>query len=86
MNMFIAQINLLSFSAFFMIEASIVLRQYFLQKIWNYTNLNGEVTRRRILIPVTVHAKFQTISINRIGEIFYKHLSHVYSMQVQTCV
>ena len=34
MKMFIAYINLLSFGAFFIIVASIVLRQLFLQEIW----------------------------------------------------
>ena len=35
-KMFIAYINLVSFGAFFIIVASIVVRQLFLQEIWKY--------------------------------------------------
>ena len=43
-----------------------------MQKILNYANLNGDATSRQMLVyPVTVHAKFQAISINRIGEVFF---------------
>ena len=43
-KMFIAYINLLIFGAFFIIVASIVLRQLFLQEIWRYIDLKGDVT------------------------------------------
>ena len=46
--MFIAYINLLSFGAFFIIVASIVLRQ-----IWKYNDLNGDVTKWQIIIIVS---------------------------------
>ena len=51
--MFIAYISLLSFGAFFIIVASIVLRQLFLQEIWKYNDLNGDVTKRQIIIIVS---------------------------------
>ena len=47
---FITLINLLSFETFFIIVASIVLQQSFLQKLWKYTVLNGDVIKRRILL------------------------------------
>ena len=40
-KMSIAYINLLSFGAFFIIVASIVVRQLFLQVIWKYINFIG---------------------------------------------
>ena len=40
-KMSIVYINLLSFGAFFIIVASIVVRQLFLQEIWKYIDLNG---------------------------------------------
>ena len=49
MKIFIAYINLLSFGAFFINVASIVVRQQFLQEIWKYIDLNGGVTRWHIL-------------------------------------
>ena len=50
---FIAVINLLSFWVFFIIVASIVLRQLFLQEIWQYIDLNGDVTRWQIITFVS---------------------------------
>ena len=47
---FITLINLLSFETFVIIVASIVLQQSFLQKLWKYTVLNGDVIKRRILL------------------------------------
>ena len=41
--MFVAYINLLSFGAFFIIVASIAVRQLFLREIWKYIDLNGGV-------------------------------------------
>ena len=38
-DFFFAQVNLLSFGTFFMIVASIVLPQYFLQKTWKCADL-----------------------------------------------
>ena len=53
-KMFIAYINLLSFGAFFIIVASIVLRQLFLQEIWKYIDLNGgDVTKWQIITIVS---------------------------------
>ena len=49
----IAYINLLSFGAFFIIVASIVVRQLFLQEIWKYIDLNGGVTRWQIITIVS---------------------------------
>ena len=51
--MFIAYINLVSFGAFFIIVASIVLRQLFLQEIWKCIDLNGDVTRWHIITIVS---------------------------------
>ena len=48
--MSIAYINLFSFGAFFIIVASIVVQQLFLQEIWKYIDLNGGVTRWQITI------------------------------------
>ena len=52
--MLIAYINLLSFGAFFIIVASIVLRQLFLQEIWKYIDLNGDVTKWQIITIVSL--------------------------------
>ena len=52
-KMSIAYINLLSFGAFFIIVASIVARQLFLQEIWKYIDLNGGVTRWQIITIVS---------------------------------
>ena len=48
-KMSIAYINLLSFGTFFIIVASIVVRQLFLQETWKYIDLNGGVTRWQII-------------------------------------
>ena len=52
-KMFIAYSNLLSFGAFFIIVASIVLRQLFSHEIWKYIDLNGDVTRGQIITIVS---------------------------------
>ena len=52
-KMLIAYINLLSFGAFFIFVASIVLRQLFLQEIWKYIDLNGDVTKWQIITIVS---------------------------------
>ena len=52
-KMSIVYINLLSFGAFFIIVASIVVRQLFLQEIWKYIDLNGGVTRWQIITIVS---------------------------------
>ena len=49
----IVYINLLSFGAFFIITASIVVRQLFLQEIWKYIDSNGGVTRWQIITIVS---------------------------------
>ena len=51
--MSIAYTNLLSFGAFFIIVASIVVRQLFLQEIWKFIDLNGGVTRWQIVTIVS---------------------------------
>ena len=66
-KMFIAYINLLSFGAFFIIVASIVLRQLFLQEIWKYIDLNGDVTRWQIITIVS------RVKINRVLYFFIIH-------------
>ena len=53
-KMFIVYINLLSFGAFFIIVASINLRQLFLQEIWKYIDLNGDVTKWQIITIVSL--------------------------------
>ena len=53
-KMSIVYINLLSFGAFFIIVASIVVR--FLQEIWKYIDLNGGVTKWQI-ITIVSHVK-----------------------------
>ena len=55
-KMFIAYINLLSFGAFSIIVASIVLRQLFSQEIWKYIDLNGDVTRWQIITIIVSRA------------------------------
>ena len=52
-KMSIAYINLLSFGALFIIVASIVVRQLFLQVIWKDINFNGGVTRWQIITIVS---------------------------------
>ena len=52
-KMSIAYTNLLSFGAFFIIVASIVVRQLFLQEIWKFIDLNGGVTRWQIVTIVS---------------------------------
>ena len=53
-KMFIAYINLLSFGAFFIIVASIVLRQQLCShEIWKYIDLNSDVTRGQIITIVS---------------------------------
>ena len=59
-EMFIAYINLLSFGAFFIIVASLVVRQLFLQEIWKYIDLIGGVTRWQILTIVS-HVKLNCV-------------------------
>ena len=49
----IAYINLLSFGAFFIIVASIIVRQLFLQEIWKYIDLNSGGTRWQIITIVS---------------------------------
>ena len=49
----IAYINLLLFGAFFIIVASIVVRQLFLQEIWKYIDLNGGVKMWQIITIVS---------------------------------
>ena len=51
--MSIAYINLLSFGAFFIIVASIVVRQLFSQEIWKYIDLYGGVTRWQLITIVS---------------------------------
>ena len=52
-KMSIVYINLLSFGAFFIIVASIVVRQLYLQEIWKYIDLNGGVRRWQIITIVS---------------------------------
>ena len=52
-KMFIAYINLLTFSAFVIIVASIVLRQLILQEIWKYIDLNGDLTKWQMITNVS---------------------------------
>ena len=52
-EMFISYINLLSFGAFFIIVASIVLRQLFSHEIWKHIYLNSDVTRGQIITIVS---------------------------------
>ena len=63
--MFIAFINLLSFGAFFIIVTSIVFRQLFLQEIWKYIDLNGDVTRWQIITIVS------RVKLNRVLYFFF---------------
>ena len=63
-----AYINLLSFGAFFIIVASIVVRQLFLQEIWKYIALNGGVTRWQIITIVS------RVKLNRV---LYMHESYL---------
>ena len=65
--MFNAYINLLSFGVFFIIVASIVLRQLhvFLQEIWKYIDLNGDVTRWQIITIVS------RVKLNRVLYFFF---------------
>ena len=63
--MFIANINLLSFGAFFIIVASIVLLQLFLQEIWEYIDLNVDVTRWQIITKVSY------VKLNRVLYFFF---------------
>ena len=51
--MFYAYINLPSFGAFFIIVASIVLRQLYLLEIWKYVDLKGDVTMWQIITIVS---------------------------------
>ena len=48
-----AYINFLSFGAFLIIVASIVVRQLFLQEIWKNIDLKGGVTRWQIITIVS---------------------------------
>ena len=66
--MFIAYINLLSFGVFFIIVASIVLRQLFLQEIWKYIDLNGDVTRWQIITIVS------RVELNRVLYFFFSYM------------
>ena len=49
-----------AFCAFFIIVASIVVLQLFLQKIWKYIDLNGGVTRWQI-ITIISHVKLNSV-------------------------
>ena len=63
-KMSIAYINLLSFGAFFIIVASIVVRQLFLQEIWKYIDLYDGVTRWQLITTVS-RVKFNHVLYKR---------------------
>ena len=70
----IAYINLLSFGAFFIIVASIVVRQLFLQEIWKNIGLNGGVTRWQIITIVS------RVKLNRVLGLYMRATSLDFSL------
>ena len=65
-KMSIGYINLLSFGAFFIIVASIVVRQLFLRGIWKYINLNGGVTRWQSVTRWQIITIVSRVKLNRV--------------------
>ena len=78
-----AYINLLSFGAFFIIVASIVVRKLFLQEILKYIDLNGGVTRWQI-ITIVYRVKLNRVLYRELPREILVYFTHGHSAKAQT--